>query len=75
MLVMESPAPRNCYPHIWWKDNTARFPLLSKLAKTFLNIPATSTPSERVFSTAGQTVTQLRSCLKPSKVDALIFVM
>ena len=35
------------------------------LAMDFLHIPATSTPSERVFSTTGNTVTQKRNCLKP----------
>uniref|UniRef100_A0A3P9NJF9 HAT C-terminal dimerisation domain-containing protein n=1 Tax=Poecilia reticulata TaxID=8081 RepID=A0A3P9NJF9_POERE len=37
-------------PLLWWKSNAARYPTLSKLAKFFLCIPATSTPSERLFS-------------------------
>ena len=58
----------------WWKENCHRFPHLSKLAAEILNIPATSTASERTFSKAGLTVSSLRSCLKPKNVDALVFL-
>lgn len=40
----------------WWKKQMD-LPLLSALAKSYLSIPATSVPSERVFSTAGDIVT------------------
>lgn len=58
----------------WWKDNSGMFPLMSQLAKKFLCIPASSTPSERVFSLAGNIVTQKRSMLLPENVNKLIFI-
>lgn len=61
-------------PLLWWKENQSRFPVLSSLAKTFLTIPATSVPSERVFSAAGLTITKQRSSLDPSVADAIIFM-
>jgi len=41
------------HPLIWWFNNQRRFKLLNKLAQIILSIPATSSPSERVFSKAG----------------------
>ena len=57
----------------WWKKQVD-LPLLSALAKSYLCIPATSVPSERVFSTAGDIVTAQRSLLHPDHVDQLIFL-
>ena len=58
----------------WWKRNSSRFPAVAELAKQYLCIPATSVPSERIFSTAGLTITQQRSSLKPENADMLIFL-
>ena len=37
----------------WWKVNTHRFPVISRMARRFLTIPATSVSSESTFSTGG----------------------
>ena len=37
---------------LWWKTNNTRFLILSKLTRKYLTIPATSTPSKRLFSEA-----------------------
>ncbi|XP_077359877.1 E3 SUMO-protein ligase ZBED1-like [Festucalex cinctus] len=57
----------------WWKEQVD-LPLLLKLARSYLSIPATSVPSERVFSTAGDIITAERSRLLPEHVDQLIFL-
>ncbi len=61
-------------PLTWWQNNEARYPLLATVAKRYLCICATSTPSERVFSAAGNIVTPIRSSLKPDKVNMLVFL-
>ena len=37
----------------WWKDHKSQFPCLFLAAKAFLSTPATSVPSEHIFSEAG----------------------
>ncbi|KAI2666742.1 E3 SUMO-protein ligase ZBED1 [Labeo rohita] len=61
-------------PLQWWKLHEMNFPKLSNLAKKYLCIPATSSPSERAFSTSGNIVTCHRSVLKPETVDQLVFL-
>ncbi|XP_071374223.1 E3 SUMO-protein ligase ZBED1-like [Centroberyx affinis] len=61
-------------PLQWWAHNQDQFPRLAKLAQRYLAVPATSTPSERVFSLAGNTITRQQSILHPAHVDALIFL-
>lgn len=58
----------------WWKINEPRFPNLSQLAKAIIGIPATSTPSERLFSVAGNVVSKKRTCLNPENVDIILFL-
>lgn len=58
----------------FWKEQSPNLPHLSKLAQKILCVPATSTPSERVFSVAGLTVTSKRSSLSPANVNKIIFV-
>ncbi|XP_048094720.1 E3 SUMO-protein ligase ZBED1 isoform X2 [Alosa alosa] len=61
-------------PLAWWRLHGVHFPQLSKLARKYLCIPASSSPSERLFSTSGNVVTCQRTCLKPSKVNMLVFL-
>lgn len=57
----EQPLPKSTNPLQWWKSNEARFPSLAHLAKSYLCVPATSTPSERLFSSAGNIVSKKRA--------------
>lgn len=61
-------------PLVWWRSNHARYPLLSKVARKYMTICATSVPSEHVFSAAGNSVTPFRAALKPGKVNMLVFL-
>jgi hypothetical protein len=56
----------------WWKVNSHRFPVVSRMAKKFLIVPATSVSSESTFSTGGRTLDDYRSSLSPSMVEALV---
>uniref|UniRef100_A0AAQ6AK64 HAT C-terminal dimerisation domain-containing protein n=1 Tax=Amphiprion ocellaris TaxID=80972 RepID=A0AAQ6AK64_AMPOC len=53
----------------WWKANRDRYPMLARLAKSYLCIPGTSTPSERLFSAAGNITSKKRASLSQEHVD------
>ena len=63
--------PFSC-PFQWWASNYQNFPNVSKVAKMYLAIPATSVPSERIFSKAGLVIDQRRSNLLPKHAERLI---
>ena len=48
----------------WWKVNRSTFPHISQVARKWLSVIATSTPSERVFSDCGLALTAKRSKMK-----------
>ena len=61
-------------PLKWWKDRAVKYPILSLIAKMLLCIPATSAPSERLFSAAGLTIANDRARLLPDNAEMLIFL-
>ena len=58
----------------WWRVHRQMFPNLFNLVKVFLHIPATSVPSERIFSLAGYIVRDRRSKILATNVDKTIFL-
>jgi hypothetical protein len=65
-----------CYnfPLEWWMLHHTDYPHNWKVAEQILAIPATSAPSERVFSSAANIVDKKRVRLKPENVDLLVFL-
>ncbi|MGH0161989.1 UNVERIFIED_CONTAM: hypothetical protein FKN15_041901 [Acipenser sinensis] len=72
--ISEKASDKDTEPLQLWKNNMHRLPRLAKLAKRFFSIPATSTPSERLFSAAGAIVTRKCDGLSPSHVDMLVLL-
>ena len=70
----EDELDHNMDPLQWWQLNSHRFPHLAKLARRMLSIQATSVPSERRFSAAGNVVTAKRASLSPQTVDMILFL-
>ena len=61
-------------PLLWWKGQPLNYPILGRAAQKYLCICTTSSPSEWLFSTAGNVVSSFRSTLKPDKVDMVVFL-
>ena len=55
-------------PLSWWKLKESKYPILSSIARRILCVPATSAPSERLFSYAGLTISNHRNRLLPDNV-------
>lgn len=75
--IMEQNADDSWYctnPLLWWKAHQVHFPILSRLARGILCIPATSAPSERVFSMAELTISKLRASLSSDHASSMIFL-
>ncbi|XP_017468941.1 PREDICTED: zinc finger BED domain-containing protein 4-like [Rhagoletis zephyria] len=66
--------PLNTDPLEYWKTRSNDMKQLQVLASKYLYIPATSTKSERMFSKAGEIVSDRRSRLKAKNVNMLLFI-
>ena len=58
----------------YWKKKKDIYPRLANLAKRYLCVQATSTPSERVFSKMNNIVTKKRNRITPNHTNESIFL-
>jgi hAT family C-terminal dimerisation region len=56
----------------WWKLKCPRYPVVAKLARDILGVPISTVASESTFSTAGRTLSPVRSSLSDESIEALI---
>jgi hypothetical protein len=64
--------PTDLKPLEWWRLNAFRYPVLSRVARRYLCIPATAAPVERVWSHAGRIVSALRASLGSTQIRAQV---
>ncbi|MBW0463924.1 hypothetical protein O181_003639 [Austropuccinia psidii MF-1] len=72
--LMEPPEPKDTDIALFWKSCGTAFPTLVIMAQEYLGIPATSTPSERVFSGERKILTYQRSHLSSMHIEQLACV-
>ena len=72
LQLYEIPLQSN--PLTWWNEKKDKFPILSNLAQKYLAVSATSTASERLFSDAGNLLTNKRTCMKPKLFKKIMFL-
>jgi hypothetical protein len=56
----------------WWKRHADDYPCLSRIARDYLAIPATSVPAERVFSGGANLITNKRGSLDEGTIQACL---
>lgn len=74
LYLSEPLSDSSTRPIQFWNLRKEVFPSLSKIALKYLTITATSVPSERLFSTCGDILTDDRNRLDPYKLPQLCFL-
>jgi hypothetical protein len=72
--VLELPALEEYDPFLWWATNKNQYPILHQIAMKYISIPATSVPSERLFSDAKNLITPQRTRLDSFLINQLMFL-
>ena len=62
------------YPLTYWLGKKTLWPCLVDLASKYLSIPPSSVPSECLFSSAADIVSQERNRILPDKAEMLLFL-
>ena len=72
---ISAPLPETSInPYKWWTEHKHLYPHVATLARNKMSIPATSLPSERLFSKAGTVISDRKTRLKPENTEKLIFL-
>ena len=72
--LKEDKIPFNQCPFNWWLNKKDKYPILAKMARIHLAIPATSTPSERLFSDAGNLLSAKRTKINSELFKSIMFL-
>ncbi|KAG2709415.1 hypothetical protein I3760_05G238000 [Carya illinoinensis] len=72
-FMEEVEAPSESFQLLtWWKVNSTKYQILSRIARDVMAIPITTVASESAFSTGGRVLDSYQSSLSPSTVEALV---
>ena len=61
-------------PFQWWRSRSLEYPLMARLARKYLAVSGTSTPSERVISRLGLVLTKRRLSMKGNLFSKIMFL-
>ncbi len=61
-------------PLDWWRVNHYKYPILAQLARKLLAIPATSAPSEHIWSRVSTVLTAKRASTKHETAADIIYI-
>ena len=70
----DPPLERSEEPLVYWRNHKNVYPHLFILAQQFLCTPASSVPSERVFSKCGEVVSKKLNRLSSKSVEKIMFL-
>ena len=73
-FIEEGPVSRHENPYLYWKDREPLYPKLCNIVKKILSIPATSVPSNQVFSVQERKKLSRRTFLEEKNIDSILFL-
>ncbi|XP_038890289.1 zinc finger BED domain-containing protein RICESLEEPER 1-like [Benincasa hispida] len=56
----------------WWKGNSSRYKIFSKIARDLLAVPVSIVASESVFNTIRRVIDPFRTSLSPTTIESLV---
>lgn len=56
----------------WWKGNSAKYPILSRMASDILVVPLSTVASEATFGAGDRVIEPHRSCLETETMEMLL---
>ena len=56
----------------WWKNNSTKFKILSRVASDILAVPISTVASESTFSAGGRVIDEYRARLNEESVEVLL---
>jgi len=77
VITYYSTATPVCYSEnalLYWRDNSAKLPMLSQLAVLYLGISASSVPVKSLFSVTRLVVNSRRSLMQPCNLNKIVFL-
>jgi hypothetical protein len=69
------PATTSIPPRVYWRENESKFPVLSRLARDLLSVPATGAGVERLFNSARDICHYRRGSLNETTIQDLMMYM
>ncbi|EED18125.1 hypothetical protein TSTA_118890 [Talaromyces stipitatus ATCC 10500] len=70
-----SSPTKPCSPRVFWKENENNFPVLARLVRDVLTVPATGSGVERLFNSARDICHYCRGSLKSRTIQDLVIFM
>jgi len=72
--MKQQPMKRDTYILRYWASKEYEFPIIARIARDHLAIPATSAASESVFSIGGDIITKKRNRLSAGNTRRLLYL-
>ncbi|XP_074350099.1 zinc finger BED domain-containing protein RICESLEEPER 2-like [Apium graveolens] len=72
IFILNESSSKNFDALSWWKGNSGKYPILSRMARDILVVPLSTVASEATSSAGSRVIEPHRSCLKNETIEMLL---